>query len=389
MTPSISIIGGGPGGLTLARILQVKNIPFTVYEHEASSSVRTQGGTLDLHQETGQKALEVAGLTAEFLKHARGEGEDTRILSSDGVIHYDEVNDDPDFVPTRPEIDRGDLRKILLDSIDPASIKWGKALVEVKESVDGNHVLHFKDGSTTTADLVVGCDGAWSRVRPLISAHRPVYSGVTYIEMHLNDVSVRHPDIQKFVGRGTLFACGDNRALIAQVNGNDRIRTYAMIRCDEKYAKETTFVGMTPDQEKSVVLGHFEGWDASLTRLIMDSEPGFVTRPLYELPHDALTWDHVPNVTLIGDAAHLMLPSGEGVNLAMLDAMELALSIASSPEDLDAAARRYEEATFKWTKDKSVESKETLDMLLEPEGPKQALEFFRSMMGGGPPLSLE
>ncbi|KAJ3145306.1 hypothetical protein HDU89_007163 [Geranomyces variabilis] len=390
MTPPIAIIGGGPGGLTLARILQVKGIPFTVYEYEDSAETRTQGGTLDLHQESGQKALEVAGLTHDFLKHARGEGEDTRILSADGVIHYNEVNDDPDFVPTRPEIDRGDLRKILLDSIDPKSIAWGKAVLTVLPAVDttGKYKIKFKDGSTATADLVIGCDGAWSRVRPLITSHKPCYSGVTYIELHLNDVSKKHVDIAKFVGRGTLFACGDNRALIAQVNGNDRIRTYAMIRCNEAYAKKTTFAGMSPEEEKALVLSHFPAWHESLTRLITSAEPGFITRPLYELPHDALTWKHVPNVTLVGDAAHLMLPSGEGVNLAMLDAMELAIAIAESPTDLDAAARKYEVSIFKWTKDKSLESKETLDMLLEPQGPKQVLEFFKSM-GGGPPPKLE
>lgn len=82
----VTIIGGGPGGLTLARILQKRGYEVTVYERENSASSRGQGGTLDLHAESGQEALKEAGLIDKFWEHARPEGQDTRILDKTGKV---------------------------------------------------------------------------------------------------------------------------------------------------------------------------------------------------------------------------------------------------------------------------------------------------------------
>ena len=73
--PKIAIIGAGPSGLTLANLLQQYNILFTVYEFETGANERNQGGTLDLHAESGQLALREAGLYEEFKKYARPEGD--------------------------------------------------------------------------------------------------------------------------------------------------------------------------------------------------------------------------------------------------------------------------------------------------------------------------
>lgn len=106
---SVAIVGGGPGGLTLASILQRNGINPTVFEREVSVNERSQGGSLDLHQESGLKAMRDAGLMEEFLAHARFDGDTMRIQDKTGKVHWE---DSPDDVKSendphaRPEIDR-------------------------------------------------------------------------------------------------------------------------------------------------------------------------------------------------------------------------------------------------------------------------------------------
>ncbi len=79
----IAIVGGGPGGLTLARLLQMNGANVTVYERDASRSARVQGATLDLHEESGLKALRKAGINIVAI-HQHMTGEEPRVL----FLHY-------------------------------------------------------------------------------------------------------------------------------------------------------------------------------------------------------------------------------------------------------------------------------------------------------------
>src|SRR5262245_13973420 len=121
----IGIIGGGLGGLTLARVLRVNGIDAVVYERETSRAARGQGGALDLHPPTGQRALRLAGLEAEFLAMARPEGQDMRLLDHIGTVLLQEDVPD-DIALERPEVDRADLRDALLDSLRHDAVAWGR-----------------------------------------------------------------------------------------------------------------------------------------------------------------------------------------------------------------------------------------------------------------------
>jgi len=155
----IVIIGAGPGGLTLARILQLKGVEVKVYQQESSIDVRSQGGTLDLHVESGQYALQTADLFDKFQALCRPKGQDTRIIDKSGKVHYEEVSHENNF--DRPEIDRRDLRQLLLESLKANTIAQGHSLQSIESLGNGQHKLAFNNGVIETADLVIGADGAW------------------------------------------------------------------------------------------------------------------------------------------------------------------------------------------------------------------------------------
>ncbi|MGC5167983.1 FAD-dependent oxidoreductase [Luteimicrobium sp. DT211] len=334
----ISIIGAGPGGLTAARILQQRGIDVTVYDRDSGPRARNQGGSLDLHDDDGQVALREAGLIDQFFALARFEGQEMRILKPDGGIISHHVPEAGEAIS--PEIDRGQLRGLLLDSLIPGTIRWGHELVSVSGNDAGPRTLTFDDGRTEEADLVIGADGARSRVRAAVSAARPAYAGGTFLEAWFDEMDTEHPELVELVGGGSATASDGDRALFAQRNSGGRMRVYVIQRATADWIAEA---GLQPDDTTGIrahLTTQFASWSPALVRLITDNVGPYVDRPLFALPVP-LTWQHSPNIALLGDAAHLMPPLGVGVNLAMLDAAELAVAIASA-SSLDEAVTAYE-----------------------------------------------
>src|ERR1041384_74850 len=213
---TIAIVGAGLGGLALARVLHVNGIDAEVYEREPSRDARGQGGMLDIH--SGQRALHEAGLIDQFHAIARVEGQDMRLLKPDGTLLLQQ--DTPEDAPLeRPEVDRADLRDLLLDSLPEHAVHWGHAF----ESAE-NGVLYFADGSNATYDLLVGADGAGSRVRALLTDARPAHIGQNVVEIGIPDIDRTHPDLAAMVGRGNYWVLGDGQSLAAQRNGDGRVR---------------------------------------------------------------------------------------------------------------------------------------------------------------------
>lgn len=306
----------------------------------------------------GQRALEKAGLLAEFEALSRPEGQAMRILDTDGTVLRDWKPDPGERA--NPEIDRGQLRDLLLGPLD---VQWGRAVAEV---VPGTPTLvRFADGRQETFDLVVGADGAWSRVRRALSPVTPHYTGVTFVETSVDDLDSRRPDLARLVGDGAMAVYGVNRGLVAQRNSGGHVKVYAQARVPLEWHTDASDL-------QSRVLGLFDGWTAPVLDLIRLGET-FVHRPLYVLPASH-TWDHVPGVTLLGDAAHLMPPLGAGANLAMLEGAELAESLAAA-DDLDEAVRAFEERMWARARGWAEMTAAGLERLVSPD-PAQALAVF-------------
>ncbi|MEV4054944.1 NAD(P)/FAD-dependent oxidoreductase [Amycolatopsis sp. NPDC049688] len=337
MTNSVTIIGAGLGGLVLARVLHVHGVGVTVYEAESSPDARRQGGLLDIHPWNGQLALEAAGLTAGFRQLILPGRESYRVLDRTGAVLLDRPDDG---TGERPEVPRGALRQLLLDSLPAGTVRWGHKVTGVRPLGDGGHEVSFADGTAVVAHLLVGADGAWSRVRPVLSAAEPEYIGVSVVETFLFDGDTRHPATAKAVGGGSLFALAPGKGIGAHREGGGVLHAYTQLLKPQDW-----LAGLEPAAVTARVLEEFDGWAPELTTLIAASDVPPVVRRLCTLPAGH-RWERVPGVTLLGDAAHLMPPNGEGANLAMLDGAELGRAIAAHPGDAEAALAEYEQRLF-------------------------------------------
>ncbi|GGV03497.1 oxidoreductase [Streptomyces filipinensis] len=340
MRTPVTIIGAGLGGLTLARVLHVHGIPATVYEAESSPAQRAQGGMLDIHDYNGQLAVEAAGLMDEFHAIVLEGRQALRVLAPDGTVLMDKADDG---TGGRPEVQRGDLRQILLDSLPAGTVRWGHKVSGARTLGEGRHEVTFADGSTVLTSLLVGADGAWSRVRPLLSTAIPEYIGKSVVEFYLFDADTRHPAAAKTVGGGSMIVPTPGREIFAHRETGDTLHTYVGLSEPQDWFAAIDFTDAAGATAR--IAEEFDGWAPELTALITDGDTAPVLRPLYALP-TGHRWDRVPGVTLLGDAAHLAAPNGEGANLAMLDGAELGNALAAHPDDIEAALTEYEQAMF-------------------------------------------
>ena len=337
---TIAIVGGGPGGLTLARLLQMGGVSVHVYERDAGRNARAQGGTLDLHEDSGLKALHHAGLMEAFRANYRPGADKMPVFDRHAAVFMDDFGGG-EIGPERPEIDRGMLRDILLDSLAAGTVVWDchfQALTQMGTGIR----IDFANGTSTEADIMVGADGASSKIRPYVTSIQPIYSGVTIVEGTVQNAAATVPEIHRRLGIGKICALGTEKSLMISAEGDGSLVFYTGRNAGETWVRES---GINFSGRADVLRWfreEFAGWAGLWDTLIEKADLPLIPRPQYFMPPDQV-WETLPNLTLLGDAAHLMPPyAGEGVNMAMLDAFELAECLLSDPPDTHSALADYE-----------------------------------------------
>ncbi|WP_187977916.1 NAD(P)/FAD-dependent oxidoreductase [Mycetocola sp. JXN-3] len=362
----IVILGGGLGGLTAARILHLGGIEAAVFDLEPDRHARVQGGMLDIHTYNGQLAIRAAGLWEPFTDLIHPGGESMRILDHTATVLV-EQEDDGEL--NRPEVERGQLRDLLIDSLPEGTIRWGRKARSVREvpGHPGRHAIEFTDGKIITTDLLIGADGAWSKVRPLLTDLTPSYTGISFIEADLHDADAHHPREAAAMGGGMMMSFRGNTGILGHRETDGSLHTYVGFQVPESWIDTVNWNDAAA--ATAAVLDRLEGWDESLRGLIAHADTTLTPRRVNALPV-GISWDRVPGVTLLGDAAHVMSPfAGEGANIAMYDASELARAIIDHPGDTEAAG----------------DSAESLEMMFSADSPRPLVEMFTRFAGEDEP----
>lgn len=369
----IAIVGGGPGGLTLARLLQMNGAEVKVYERDLHKDARPKGATLDLHDESGLRALRQAGLMDAFMANYRPNADRMSIMDKNAnVVLEDHVSGEGEHF--RPEIDRGPLQNILLDSLEQGTVQWNSQFKSLKPD-NGAWKLEFQNGNYDFADIVIAADGANSKLRPYITAVEPFYVGVTAIEGAIYNAAAVVPRIHGLLKDGKIFAMGDEKTLIVSSKGDGSIVFYPGFKTEENWSKECGIDFSDKTQVMAWFKEEYSGWDTMWQELFENAATSFVPRPQYCMPLDQ-DREALPNLTLLGDAAHLMPPyAGEGVNMAMLDAVELCNCLISEDfTDTKSAIAAYEQQMRK-------RASETAEMTLESTALLHSTDAIQFMVG--------
>ena len=328
----IAIVGGGPGGLILARLLQLKGASVKVYERDADKDARLVGSPLDMHDGSGMAALIKANLLEEFKKNFRPGADKMLIVNERADIFFSdhETNNNNDFGNKhfRPEIDRGPLRNMLLESLQPGTVIWNSHFISMEMQNEG-WLLHFKNNTSAYADIVVAADGANSKIRPYITNIKAYYSGITMLEGNVKDAEKNAPNIYALANGGKIMAFGNKKDLLLGQKGNGDLGFYASFKTDEKWSANNELNYSDTKQMLKWFRNAYAEWSNIWNELFENASTPFIPRPIYCMPVNQ-SWQSLSNLTMIGDAAHVMPPfAGEGANMAMLDALELSESLTS------------------------------------------------------------
>jgi 2-polyprenyl-6-methoxyphenol hydroxylase-like FAD-dependent oxidoreductase len=370
----IAIIGGGPGGLTLARLLQQNGAQVIVYERDRSRSARVQGSALDLHEGSGLAALEAAGLIEAFWANHRPDLDRLRITDSSGRVLHDHPRN-MSGAGKRPEIERGPLRDILLDSLQPGTVQWNYKL-ESAEMQGEQVLLRFAGGETAPADIVVGSDGANSRLRELVTPVRPEYVGVSLVECLVPAAKQTIPELWDLLGGSALIALGGERTIGMGTKPEGSVLIYAGLKTDGGTVRQNLEDASRPDQRVAWFRANFEGW-SDLWNPLFREAVSTVWRPLLVCP-PGQSWESKSNVTLIGDAAHVVPPyAGEGVNMAMLDALVLSKLLLNEESSLNAIAT-YEAEMFARMQHMTADTMANTEMFYATDACDRVVALFRS-----------
>jgi 2-polyprenyl-6-methoxyphenol hydroxylase-like FAD-dependent oxidoreductase len=340
----VLIIGAGTGGLCLAHGLAVSGVRVRVFERDRTPTDRLQGYRLHIGA-TGNRALQACLPQENFKRFV-----DASAISNTAVTFLDsELNrllhiDIPPVDRMAPEserpVSRIALRKILLEGLEDAVV-FDKTFVAYEAMPEGPVSVRFKDGSTATGDIVVGADGASSRVRAqLLPNARRLDTGIVVLSGKFALDGAARRETPSAVFNGPTLVVGPQGCFLfasaveyppdaSRAYDSDEYVMWGFSAHRALVAPHLDVAGLSGEQAKALVLTWMQAWHPALRRLVERAEPATMTSFEAKSAEPIAPWK-TGAVTLLGDAVHNMTPfRGMGANMALRDAAALRDALVS------------------------------------------------------------
>ncbi|MDY7094217.1 MAG: NAD(P)/FAD-dependent oxidoreductase [Acidobacteriota bacterium] len=321
----VLIVGAGLGGLACGAALRRQGMTPRIFERDDSRSGRAQGFAVNL--DGGLSALDRIGLgDAVRSAGAPCPGLDIVDLRARKLFHFPSQDS---YSVGRPE-----LRELLLEAAGADRVEWDRRCVGYRQE-DDEVVVQFDDGSEERGDLLIGSDGVRSAVRDQLRGDPLHYVGVTIVGGEAVGKEAQDALDSGFFDGGKLLLLGRQASFYATLFSQEGRIRWSVGRAVEQGTLEQRLTEPAELRRDASELAEDEAWPEPIRELIASTPlESFKIRPVFDRS-PLSPWEH-GRITLLGDAAHPMTPyRGLGANLALEDAVDLAETLTSEPDEAD------------------------------------------------------
>ncbi|OKL57914.1 hypothetical protein UA08_06384 [Talaromyces atroroseus] len=363
--PTVLIIGGGLGGLTLGQILRKKNIPFRIFDRDASPAARSQGWCLTLHFILNELKSELPEDIIPLLdttSHLHNYGTDSDAAIIEGVTGEEELHLGPKEGRPFVRANRVRLREVLATNL---IVEYDKYFQHYEETASGI-TAHFADGTVATGDILVGADGAHSLVRKQLLGAEKAKNHLLPIEVCMGETTLNKAQYEQIfrdiaksfytVNASALFFSG-----LHGVSDDKETARYYWMTCQQKNVADKTAISKIEYYHRAVnAVRHMQ---SRFLLPLYNTTPDEIVNPPISLEDFVPPSEGLPRgrVTLLGDALHVMTPfRGSGGNLAMKDGLDLGSFIGRSNGDIPDTLQKYEDLAVPRAIDIVLDSRERI-----------------------------